>query len=97
VLNVFEDEKDFNSDSTIDLGLLCYGCVYYSKKLSKYKFQFVSFSPNLSSGKYCLVSYCNGLVESMKEYDHPMYEKRNKVKIQQLQKSSCVPLQIEDS
>ena len=97
VLNVFEDEKDFKSDSTINLGLLCYGCVYYSKKLSKYKFQFVSFSPNLSSGKYCLVSYCNGLVESMKEYDHPMYEKRDKVKIQELQKSSCVPLQIEDS
>ena len=99
VLNVIEDGDscDIDSDSTIDLGFLCYGCVYYSKKLSKYKFQFVSFSPNLSSGKYCLVSYSNGLVESMKEFDHPRYESRNKEKIRELQKSTSIPLQIEDS
>ena len=99
VLNVMEDSDsyDIDSDSTINLGLLCYGCVYYSKKLSKYKFQFVSFSPNLSSGRYCLVSYCNGLVESMKEFDHPRYEKRDKEKIRELQLSTSVPLQIEDS
>jgi hypothetical protein len=101
VLNVIEDNilGEIDSDSTISLGLLCFGCVYYSKKLSKYKFEFVSFSPNLSSGKYFLVSYCNGLVENMQEFDHPRYESRNKDKslLDMLQKSTSVPLQIGDS
>ena len=98
-LNIMEDSFGEISDA-ISLEMLIFGTVYFSKMHNMYKFQYVSYAPNLFSGKYCLVTYCNGILESMVAYEHPTYEKRheNKMNIKaQLEQSSSIPLQMEES
>ena len=53
----FEDDSSSLSNDTNDLQLVLFGSVYFSNLNRKYKFQFVSFSKKLYSGKHCIVTF----------------------------------------
>jgi hypothetical protein len=56
----FEDDSSSLSNDTNDLQLVLFGSVYYSNLNRNYKFQFVSFSKKLYSGKHCIVTFSDG-------------------------------------
>lgn len=58
--NNFEDDSSSLSNDTNELQLVLFGSVYYSNLNRNYKFQFVSFSKKLYSGKHCIVTFSDG-------------------------------------
>ena len=56
----FEDDSSSLSNETNELQLVLFGSVYYSNLNRNYKFQFVSFSKKLYSGKHCIVTFSDG-------------------------------------